>query len=542
MKIVSKHNYLFILTIAILILFCSFPVIAASSNDIVINEIAWMGTTYSYNDEWIELYNNTDLDISLDGWTINAIDGTPAINLLGTIPARGYYLLERSDDTSVPDIAADLIYSGALSNIGETLKLKDSNGNLIDSVDGWHSGDNRTKATMKRINPDVSGTLSSNWSTSTIIYDGGFGTPLNSAATVSGGSWTPGNLEIHHINIGQGDATLVVGPTGKSLLIDAGESYWNSSVDAQKIGAYTESVLGSKQLDYVLITHFHLDHIGYVGYGGLWHLVEQQGFTVGEMIHRDYSKYLGTTSGTFDNWKTYLEGEGKSKLNPTIAAEGTSQINLGPDVTVDIVATDGNGALLSGDFSGDNTPPSENDYSLGVKISFGDFDEWIGGDLSGEYYTSSFGYAYHDIELSAAREIGDVDVYRVNHHGSDHSNNVTFVNQLDPEVSIISVGDANTYGHPRQTVMNLLLSTSDVYMTEHGDPNTNTGSAIIAGDIVVKTSNGINYTVNGTNYLATEPVRVDSDGDGYFIEVDPDDSDDATKPQANGGIDSTYQP
>lgn len=520
---------------------------AVTTNDVVINEVAWMGTTYSYYDEWIELYNDTSSNIDLTGWTLRSTDGSPSVQLSGTIPANGYFLLERTDDNSVVGITADMTYAGSLGNTGETLELRNASGSLIDIVDSWYGGDNSTKATMERIDPSVSGTVSSNWITAITAYDGGLGTPNSSATSSSGGStgsgtWTVGNLELHHINIGQGNATLVIGPTGKSLLIDVGESVWNSSTDAKTIGPYIENILGSKHLDYVLVSHFHSDHIGYIGYGGLWHLVEQQGFTVGQMIHRDYNNYVGAMSGTLSNWVTYLEGAGKNKLNPTIAVKGTSQIDLGTGVEVDIVVTDGNGALIAGDFSNDITPPSENDYSIGVKISYGNFDEWIGGDLDGEYYTSSYGYAYHDIELSAALEVGDVDVYLANHHGSDHSNNTTFVNQLDPEVSIVSVGDSNTYGHPRQSVMDLLLATSDVYMTEHGDPTTNTGSAIIGGDIVIKTSDGTTYTVNGNSYTATNPTRIDSDGDGYFIEVDPDDGSKNTTPQPNGGYNTIYQP
>lgn len=361
-------------------------------------------------------------------------------------------------------------------------------------------------------------------------------------AVTSGGTWTPGNLEIHHINIGQGDSTLIVSPTGKTLLIDSGESVWNSSADAQTVGNYIQSVTGSKYLDYVLITHFHSDHIGYVGYGGLWNLVEVQGFSVGQMLHRDYNTYLGLASGTFNNWKTYLEGTGKSKLNPAVAVTGTSQINLGGNVVADIKVVDANGDINPGDFSLDPNPPAENDYSIGLLLSYNNFDEWISGDLDGQYYDSGYSYKYHDLERNAAPLVGDVDVYRANHHGSDHSNNSIFVNQLDPEVSVVSVGSDNTYGHPRQTVMDLLNATSQVYMTEHGDPTTNTGSAKVLGNIVVKTSDGINYTVNGDAYAATEPVRTDIDGDGFFAEVDPNDGSSSVQPQPNGGIDPQYQP
>lgn len=539
-----KRSKSFIVAILLICSLFAYPqqILANSDKDVVISEVAWMGTSTSYNDEWIELYNNTGSAINLSGWTLKATDNQPSINLTGTIPAHGYFLLERTDDTSVSGVAADLIYTGTLENGGEVLELRDNTNTLIDVVGSgaWYAGNNSSKATMERINKMTSGTNSSNWATATASYAGGYGTPLNSSVT-GGGSWTPGTLEIHHINVGQGDATLVVSPSGKSILFDAGESYWNSSADAQVVGPYIEAVLGQKKLDYVLISHFHLDHIGYVGKGGLWHLVEQQNFTIGKMIHRDYTNYLGTTSGTFNNWKTYLEGAGNSKLNPEIAVEGTSQVNLGGGVLINILVIDGNGAMISGDFSGNPIPPSENDFSIGVNVSYGDFDEWIGGDLSGQYAVSSFNYSYHDIELSAAKDVGDVDVYRVNHHGSDHSSSATFVNQLDPEVSIISVGDGNTYGHPRQGVMDLILPTSDVYLTERGDTTTNIGNATVAGHIVIKTTNGTHYTVNGNSYIATEPVRTDNDGDGYFVEVDPDDNNSQIIPAANGGVDPMYQ-
>ncbi len=151
-----------------------------------------------------------------------------------------------------------------------------------------------------------------------------------------------------------------------------------------------------------------------------------------------------------------------------------------------------------------------------------------------------FGYKYHDIETSLAKEVGDVDVFRVNHHGSDHSNNATLVGQLDPEVSIISVGE-NSYGHPRQSVVDRVLATSDLYLTERGDTSTNIGSGVVSGHTVIKTTDGITYTVNGTSYTATEPSRTDKDGDGYFAEVDPNDKEASEVPQPVGGLDPVYQ-
>lgn len=163
---------------------------AATTGSAVINEVAWMGTTNSYNDEWIELYNPSNQDIDLTNWTLNATDGTPSITLSGILSAKGYYILERTGDTTVPDITADVIYTGALGNTSESLELRDGSGTLIDTVDTWHAGDNSTKATMERTDASVSGTTASNWNTSTNDYGYGFGTPkaLNSISSVGTGN------------------------------------------------------------------------------------------------------------------------------------------------------------------------------------------------------------------------------------------------------------------------------------------------------------------------------------------------------------------
>lgn len=108
---------------------------AATVRDVVINELAWMGTTNSSYDEWVELHNTTASAIDLNGWSLDTQDGTPSISLSGIIPANGYFLLERTDDNSAPGIAADLIYTGSLENGGEYLELRDNSNNLIDEVD-----------------------------------------------------------------------------------------------------------------------------------------------------------------------------------------------------------------------------------------------------------------------------------------------------------------------------------------------------------------------------------------------------------------------
>lgn len=130
-----------------------FSVQATNPLQVAINEIAWMGSEESFADEWIELCNNTDKTISLEGWILKAVDGTPEISLEGTILAKSFYLLERTDDNTVPDMRADLIYKGSLSNKGERLELINPQGGIVDEIDcfsKWFAGDNKTKQTMER--------------------------------------------------------------------------------------------------------------------------------------------------------------------------------------------------------------------------------------------------------------------------------------------------------------------------------------------------------------------------------------------------------
>jgi len=174
----------------VLSLFGVIPVGAASAFDVVINEVAWAGSVDSAADEWIELYNNTSLDVDLTGWIIED-DGNALPSLSGIIPAHGYYLIEDSESVVNPNVA-DAVIGLSLANSGDSLVLKDSVGNIIDTVNSsggaWFAGDSTLKASMERIDSFVSGDDSLNWGSST-----GSG----SSATASGGAvivGTPGMI------------------------------------------------------------------------------------------------------------------------------------------------------------------------------------------------------------------------------------------------------------------------------------------------------------------------------------------------------------
>ncbi len=142
--------------ILILALFL-FPAAPDAAGAVLINEVAWMGTAANSADEWVELFNSSASSVDLTGWGLYEAGGSTLIlNLSGTIAANGYYLIERSDDNSVSDIAANVFgpFAGnGLNNSGEYLVLKDATGAVVDSVDAsarWPAGDNTSKASMER--------------------------------------------------------------------------------------------------------------------------------------------------------------------------------------------------------------------------------------------------------------------------------------------------------------------------------------------------------------------------------------------------------
>ena len=177
------------------------PAMAAPSVaalDVVISEVAWMGTQAGDSDEWIELCNTTDQDISLIGWQLTSSDGTPTVGLTGTIPAHGYYLLERTDDDTVSDIPADQIYTGDLLLAGEVLTLTNGLVTIIDTANGanggvWPAGSNNPDHTMERIDP-ASPDTDDNWCTNGGVVRNGLdsaGDPINGTPKAQNSCYQP---------------------------------------------------------------------------------------------------------------------------------------------------------------------------------------------------------------------------------------------------------------------------------------------------------------------------------------------------------------
>ncbi len=175
--------------------------LAIASLDVVINEIAWMGTEEEgiepknwWRYEWLELHNNTKQIISLEGWKIELYrqDLDWVLELTGNIFPNDYFLIVASDKIFSD---YDLNYSnlgGKLINSGQKVLLKDNLGNIIDEIDcysygKWFAGDNETKQTMERKNSQLSGNNPDNWGTS---QDPG-GTPKTKNSLASQAEFPP---------------------------------------------------------------------------------------------------------------------------------------------------------------------------------------------------------------------------------------------------------------------------------------------------------------------------------------------------------------
>ena len=407
--------------------------------------------------------------------------------------------------------------------------------------------------------------------------------PLGTACQTTG-TWTQGELDIWFLDVEQGDAQFIVGPGGETMLLDLGENVWNrtSNTNAQMVAQTIRDICdvqsGPVHLDYVVASHLHLDHIGYAGnphdttaYGnGIYELLDpgQLGFTVGELVTRDAGYWqdsngdgdcevgtnaspspdvvytnAGTMSSTGRRWICWLYGPSGQADRANIDGRVTTLTNgqpwpsfaMGTGVTAEVLQANAKGIMqadgttpVSGDHVNDPTPPSENDYSVAIKFTYGDFEYATAGDADGEYATSSFGYSYNDIETPLGPLFGNVETMRVNHHGSSHSTNTSYVADLAAETAVIQCGN-NSYGHPAANVLTNLQQTvtddgvgSDFYMTNNPcDPNVGTvaGAFNSNGDIhLVTTTAGAGYELRydtGTNsYVARDDASEIGGGSG----------------------------
>lgn len=156
----TKQQFLLGLILSLVISLQLWSVLAGEASVVVINEIAFKGTNASTSDEWIELYNTTNQEQDLSGWAFHLNEDV--FPLTGTVPPYGFALLERSNDQTISDIDAHLIFTGALADSGAVFKLTDPSGAVVDQVSDYYAQPN-VRSSIERINPLVNGDISFNW-------------------------------------------------------------------------------------------------------------------------------------------------------------------------------------------------------------------------------------------------------------------------------------------------------------------------------------------------------------------------------------------
>ena len=276
-----------------------------------------------------------------------------------------------------------------------------------------------------------------------------------------------GKLQLHFMDVGQGDSAVLISPLGQVVLFDAGEDM--RVKNCEKPLAYLHQ-LGISKIDYMVVSHYHFDHIGCVP-----EVLAQFPLT-GTAYDRGAS-YPGKT------YEKYVEAVADHRK--TAEAGQVIRLDEGTNSEVDLTVVAVNGAGIS--------TTNENDLSVAVLLTFGSFKAEIGGDLSGANTGS-----YADIETTVAPLVGRLDVYKVHHHCSSYSSNAAWLATTQPAVGVISTGDGNDYHHPTADCVTRLHGQKiATYWTETGAGATpEAGVDTVGGNVVVQVAPGeTTYTV-----------------------------------------------
>jgi competence protein ComEC len=255
---------------------------------------------------------------------------------------------------------------------------------------------------------------------------------LGLAAAPPGSAQSSRELKVYFVDVEGGQATLFVTPAGESLLIDTG---WdgNNGRDADRIVAAAKSA-GVKKIDYVLITHFHEDHVG-----GLPQLVAR--IPVRTFIDHGENREIGDAP-TLKGWQAYQQLLATGKYKRLTLKPGDRLPVKGVDAAV--VSSDGaliDKPLLDGAAGGQNASckeseprpgdQTENPRSLGIVISYGKLRILDLGDLTWD----------KELQLMCPlNKIGKIDIYIVSHHGWQQSGSPALVHGIAPRVAIMDNG------------------------------------------------------------------------------------------------------
>ncbi|MBP2637931.1 MAG: comEC 2 [Firmicutes bacterium] len=239
-------------------------------------------------------------------------------------------------------------------------------------------------------------------------------------------AWYPHPLSVHFIDVGQGDATLIITPHGRSILVDAGGSWGDSSFDVgERVVAPYLKHYGIRALDYLVLTHGHQDHAG--GAAGVANIIKT-------------SHVLLPQEEPSQAVQALLHTARQAMVIP---------VYTGLRFQIDNVSIDiehGAGSQSS----------NSNEASSVIRVTYGRHSFLLTGDLE------SKGEA-----VLLVNNIAPCTVLKVGHHGARTSTTEPFLQAVAPEFAVISVGYGNSFGHPHQeTLRRLAKQAATIYRTD----------------------------------------------------------------------------
>ena len=290
------------------------------------------------------------------------------------------------------------------------------------------------------------------------------------------------HLLIYSIDVEGGQSTLLVSPSGASLLLDTGWPGSNGR-DAERIQAAMKDA-GITKIDHMLITHFHVDHVG-----GVTQLASR--VPIGEFL--DHGPNREDSDITRHDYAAYLkvtEGKQRRTIRPG------DMIDI-PGLSAIVLTADGNHIdsvpgvrpqlnLYCADEPKADADPTENAYSAGILVTFGKFRFLDLGDLT---------KAKEIAMVCPKNPIPPIDLYLVTHHGFNLSNSRAIVDAIHPRVAIMNNG-AHKAGSP------------EAWQTVHDSPG-------LEDLYMVHTAEGSDAAHNSPEALIANPKGAAADG-AYF--------------------------
>lgn len=232
-------------------------------------------------------------------------------------------------------------------------------------------------------------------------------------------------LQVNFLDVGQGDASLIVTPNGENILIDGGPNN-QLLYQLSKFLPWWE-----RTIDYIVISHWDDDH-----YLGLIQVLKKY------QVKNILASYLpDKDNASFRAWQQALKQEG-IEVGLVIVGEN---FKINDNLSWQIVAAKSDAKLPA------------NDKSAVVRLSYGQVDFLLTGDLPSE----------QEEELIKTKLNIEAEILKVGHHGSKYSSSLEFLQQVEPQVCIISAGTDNKFGHPHAEALARLAKVKcQVYQTD----------------------------------------------------------------------------